>query len=151
MRLLEARNVLYEARTYDDALTNGNEVAKALDEDPDSVFKTLVCEDPRHEHFVFVIPVNEELDLKAAAKAAGRKSIALIPQKELLPLTGYLHGGCSPFGMKKAFPAFVDESALLFEAIYVSGGKRGTQVKISLDAFDAFFEVKYLNLTVVYR
>lgn len=147
MRLFDARCLAYEAREYDAALVNGNEVAKALSEDPDCVFKTLVCQDAHRNHFVFVIPVNAELDLKKAAKAAGCKSIALIPQKELLPLTGYVHGGCSPFGMKKHFATFVDESAELFSKIYVSGGRRGTQIGISPDSFSAFFEVRFIDLT----
>ena len=99
MRLLDAKSIPYEAREYDPEITSGPLVAAALGEDPDTVFKTLVTEGPKKEHFVFVIPVNAELDLKKAAKAARVKSIAMIPQKELLPLTGYIHGGCSPCGM----------------------------------------------------
>ena len=131
MRLLDAAKIPYKTRLYDPEITLGTEVARLLNEDPDRVFKTLVCESPNHEHFVFVIPVNAELDLKKAAKAAKTKSIDLIPQKELLPLTGYVHGGCSPIGMKKAFPTFIEESASLFEAIFVSGGRKGMQIEIS--------------------
>ena len=131
MRLLDAKSIPYEAREYDSEITSGPLVAAALGEDPDTVFKTLVTEGPKKEHFVFVIPVNAELDLKKAAKAARVKSIAMIPQKELLPLTGYIHGGCSPFGMKKPFPTFLDETAELFPNIFVSAGRRGYQVGIS--------------------
>ena len=131
MRLLDAKSIPYEAREYDPEITSGPLVAAALGEDPDTVFKTLVTEGPKKEHFVFVIPVNAELDLKKAAKAARVKSIAMIPQKELLPLTGYIHGGCSPFGMKKPFPTFLDETAELFPNIFVSAGRRGYQVGIS--------------------
>ena len=123
-------------------------MAKRLEEDPDRVFKTLVCESPAHEHFVFVIPVNAELDLKKAAKAAKAKSIDLIPQKELLPLTGYVHGGCSPIGMKKAFPTFIEESALLFESIFVSAGKKGMQMEISPTELASFCAASFLPLAV---
>ena len=131
MRLLDAAKIPYKTRFFDSEITLGTEVARLLGEDPDRVFKTLVCESPSHEHFVFVIPVNAELDLKKAAKAAKTKSIDLIPQKELLPLTGYIHGGCSPVGMKKPFTTFIEESASLFETICVSGGRRGLQIEIS--------------------
>lgn len=130
IRALESKKASFEIREYDASLTNGMEVANALGEDPCAVFKTLVCEDPKHNHYVFCLPVMMELDLKAAAKVCGAKSIALIPQKELLPLTGYIHGGCSPFGMKKRFPTYVEETAMLFDHIYVSGGRKGIQLCI---------------------
>jgi Cys-tRNA(Pro)/Cys-tRNA(Cys) deacylase len=131
MRLLDAAGIPYEAMFYDPGITNGEEVAKALGEDPECVFKTLVAENDKKEHFVFVVPVTGELDLKKAAKASLSKSISMIHQKELLPLTGYVHGGCSPIGMKKAFPTYIGEAAQLFDHIYVSAGKRGAQVKVS--------------------
>ena len=93
------------------------------------MYKTLVTEGSDRNHYVFVIPVREKLDLKACAKAAGVKSIAMIPQKELLPLTGYIHGGCSPVGMKKPFPTFFDETVILFDTILVSGGRVGVQIE----------------------
>ena len=130
-RLLDVAGIAYDSRFYDDLLTDGELIAKALGEDPDRVFKTLVTEDPNHNHFVFCIPVNAHLDLKKAAKAAKVKSISMILQKNLLPLTGYIHGGCSPIGMKKAFPTFIDETAQLHDTIFVSGGKRGCQVEIN--------------------
>ena len=148
MRLLDAKSIPYEAREYDPEITSGPLVAAALGEDPDTVFKTLVTEGPKKEHFVFVIPVNAELDLKKAAKAARVKSIAMIPQKELLPLTGYIHGGCSPFGMKKPFPTFLDETAELFPSIFVSAGRRGYQVGISPSGIISQIGASFADLTV---
>ena len=148
MRLLDAKSIPYEAREYDPEITSGPLVAAALGEDPDTVFKTLVTEGPKKEHFVFVIPVNAELDLKKAAKAARVKSIAMIPQKELLPLTGYIHGGCSPFGMKKPFPTFLDETAELFPSIFVSAGRRGYQVGISPLDIISQIGASFADLTV---
>ena len=148
MRLLDAKSIPYEAREYDPEITSGPLVAAALGEDPDTVFKTLVTEGPKKEHFVFVIPVNAELDLKKAAKAARVKSIAMIPQKELLPLTGYIHGGCSPFGMKKPFPTFLDETAELFPSIFVSAGRRGYQVGISPSDIISQIGASFADLTV---
>ena len=148
MRLLDAKSIPYEAREYDPEITSGPRVAAALGEDPDTVFKTLVTEGPKKEHFVFVIPVNAELDLKKAAKAARVKSIAMIPQKELLPLTGYIHGGCSPFGMKKPFPTFLDETAELFPNIFVSAGRRGYQVGISPSDIISQIGASFADLTV---
>ena len=148
MRLLDAKSIPYEAREYDPEITSGPLVAATLGEDPDTVFKTLVTEGPKKEHFVFVIPVNAELDLKKAAKAARVKSIAMIPQKELLPLTGYIHGGCSPFGMKKPFPTFLDETAELFPNIFVSAGRRGYQVGISPSDIISQIGASFADLTV---
>ena len=148
MRLLDAKSIPYEAREYDPEITSGPLVAAALGEDPDTVFKTLVTEGPKKEHFVFVIPVNAELDLKKAAKAARVKSIAMIPQKELLPLTGYIHGGCSPCGMKKPFPTFRDETAELFPSIFVSAGRRGYQVGISPSDIISQIGASFADLTV---
>lgn len=148
MRLLDAKSIPYEAREYDPEITSGPLVAAALGEDPDTVFKTLVTEGPKKEHFVFVIPVNAELDLKKAAKAARVKSIAMIPQKELLPLTGYIHGGCSPFGMKKPFPTFLDETAELFPNIFVSAGRRGYQVGIFPSDIISQIGASFADLTV---
>ena len=128
MRLLDAAGIAYRESVYDPETVDGLSVAKSIGEDPESVFKTLVTENENKEHFVFCVPVCGELDLKKAAKAAKSKSIAMIHQKELLPLTGYVHGGCSPIGMKKAFPTFIDETAQVFDQIYASGGKRGFQV-----------------------
>ena len=105
MRVLDQKKLPYKSHSYEpDASMSGVEIAALLGEDPDKVFKTLVTRGKSGQHYVFVVPVGEELELKKAAAASGEKSIALIPQKELLPLTGYVHGGCSPIGMKKPFP-----------------------------------------------
>ena len=130
-RLLDASHISYFAHFYNAEVTDGEEVARLVDADPNRVFKTLVTEDPNHHYYVFCIPVNAHLDLKKAAKAAHAKSISMILQKNLLPLTGYIHGGCSPIGMKKAFPTFIEETAQLFDTIMVSAGKRGCQVELS--------------------
>ena len=138
MRLLDRAALTYIPHYYDPSETQGTAVAALLGEEEERVFKTLVTESGDRQHFVFVIPVAETLDLKKAARAAGVKSIAMIKQKELLPLTGYVHGGCSPVGMKKPFPTFIEESALLYERIYVSAGKPGAQVELSPDALAAY-------------
>ena len=119
-----------------------------LGESVECVFKTLVTEGPGREHFVFVIPVAETLDLKKAARAVGVKNIAMIPQKELLPLTGYVHGGCSPVGMKKPFPTFIDETALLCERFYCSAGRVGAQVEVSAEALAEYIGAEFADLTV---
>ena len=107
------------------------EVAAALGEDPEKVFKTLVTVGKTGQHYVFMIPVAKELDLKKCAGAVGEKSVEMIPQKDLLPLTGYIHGGCSPIGMKKPFRTVIDASAEGFDTILFSGGKIGFQVELS--------------------
>ncbi len=120
------------ARTYGGGALGGVEVARVLGLDPARVFKTLVTRAASGEHYVFLVPVEAELDLKRAARAVGEKSVAMIPQKELLPLTGYVHGGCSPIGMKKRFRTVIDRSAEGAETIYFSAGKVGHQVEVSL-------------------
>ena len=131
MRLLDVAGITYTPHEYDPETVDGMEVAKCLGEDPDCVFKTLICENQAHEYFVFDIPVNRELNLKKAAKACHSKSIELIPLKKLLPLTGYVHGGCSPIGLKKPFPVYIDETAQLFDTMFISAGKRGYQAELS--------------------
>ena len=131
MRLLDAKKISYESFSYPPEVTDGEQVAKQLGEDPAAVFKTLVTVSDKGEHFVFCVPVCASLDLKRAAKAAGAKSVAMIKQNELEPLTGYVHGGCSPVGMKKRFATFIDESAQGLSAMYVSAGKLGWQMKLS--------------------
>ena len=132
MRLIENSGTAYHAYEYDisDGMIDALSIARKIGRSPDEVFKTLVSEAPGHEYFVFVVPAASELDLKKAARAANRKSIELIPLKQLLPLTGYIHGGCSPLGMKKTFPTFIDESAILFETICVSGGRVGLNLAV---------------------
>lgn len=130
MRLLDVKKIKYQAYEYSSDVTDGESVAKLLGEDDRCVFKTLVTVSDKREYAVFCVPVCATLDLKLAAKAAGFKSVAMIKQKELEPLTGYIHGGCSPVGMKKRFKTFIDESAQNFAEIYVSAGKVGRQIKI---------------------
>ena len=133
-RVLDSKKIEYELHTYEaDPTLTGEQIAGILGEDIEKVFKTLVTEGKTGQHYVFVVPVCAELDLKKAAKAAGEKSIAMIKQKDLLPLTGYVHGGCSPVGMKKAFPTFIHESANNFEKMFVSAGKVGCQIEIAPD------------------
>lgn len=135
MRMLETEGISYIERTYDvsDGAIDAVSVAHKVGVDPEQVFKTLVTAGDDRNHYVFVIPAGEMLDLKACARAAGVKSIAMIPQKELLPLTGYIHGGCSPVGMKKLFPTFFDETVILFDDICVSGGRVGTQIQVNTE------------------
>ncbi len=132
MRLLEQKKISYQAHSYeaDPALT-GEQIAEILHEDADRVFKTLVTQGKSGQYYVFVVPVKAELDLKKAAKAAGEKAIVMIKQKELLPLTGYVHGGCSPIGMKKPFPTFIHETAEKQEKMFVSAGKVGFQIELA--------------------
>ena len=134
MRILEQKKISYQSYNYlNTGAVSGVEVAQALGENPDVVFKTLVTEGKSGEHYVFVIPVEKELNLKKAAKSVGEKSIEMIKQKELLPLTGYIHGGCSPIGMKKQFVTTIDKSAEDYEKIIFSAGKIGYQVEITLE------------------
>lgn len=134
MRVLEQKKIPYESYNYvDSGVTSGIEVASVLNQDPNQVFKTLVTIGSSKNNFVFVIPVNKELDLKKAAKAVGEKNISMIKSKELLPLTGYIHGGCSPIGMKKQFKTTIDVSAENFDTIIFSAGKIGYQVQVSLE------------------
>lgn len=130
MRLLEQKKIPYEHRTYPHGAeaVDGLTVARSLGQDPASVFKTLVARGASGKYYVFVVPVTGELHLKKAAKAAGEKSVAMIAVKELLSLTGYVRGGCSPVGMKKLFPTIFHHTALSFDAIAVSAGKIGDQV-----------------------
>ena len=148
MRLLDSLEVQFKEHTYPaDTALSGTEVAELIGEDPGRVFKTLVTVGASHEHYVFVIPVSSELNLKKAAKAVGEKSIEMIRSRELLPLTGYIHGGCSPIGMKKFFTTTIDESAILYDAIIFSAGKIGFQVEISLDELRKAIEVSLAELT----
>ena len=134
MRILDQKKLPYESYTYDsDGAISGMEVAAALNQNPNQVFKTLVTIGASKKNYIFVVPVCGELNLKKAAKVVGEKSIEMIKSKELLPLTGYVHGGCSPIGMKKFFPTTIHETAKEFETIIFSGGKIGYQVEISLE------------------
>lgn len=134
MRVLDQKKVPYEMYTYADTeAISGVEVAAVLGQNPNQVFKTLVTVGASKKNYVFVIPVCAELNLKKAAKAVGEKSIEMIKSKELLPLTGYIHGGCSPIGMKKLFTTTIDESAKDWDTIIFSAGKIGYQVEVSLE------------------
>ncbi|SFI11287.1 Cys-tRNA(Pro)/Cys-tRNA(Cys) deacylase [Pseudobutyrivibrio sp. OR37] len=132
MRVLDSKKISYESHSYEpDATMTGEEIAGVLGEPAEKVFKTLVTQGKTGAYYVFVVPVVEELDLKKAAKAAGEKSIAMIKQKDLLGLTGYVHGGCSPIGMKKQFPTFIHETAAGYDKVFVSAGKVGFQIELS--------------------
>lgn len=128
-RLLDQKNIKYIIHTYENAIS-GIEVANTLNEEYDSVFKTLVTVSNTNNHYVFLVPVNKELDLKKAAKIVNEKSIEMIKQKDLLPLTGYIHGGCSPIGMKKQFKTIIDKTSK--NKIFISAGKIGYQIEIEL-------------------
>ena len=133
MRILERQKVPYTPHTYpheEGVAVDGATVAAMIGRDPAEVYKTLVAVGASKGHYVFVIPVEAELDLKKAAKAAGEKSVAMLPLKELTPLTGYVRGGCSPVGMKKAFPTFFHSEAMERSAILVSAGRIGSQVEV---------------------
>lgn len=150
MRLLDQADITYVSNFYtvDDGALDGISVARKIGQNPEEVFKTLVCQGHSGNFYVFVIPVAESLDLKKAAKACGEKSIEMIPQKLLLPNTGYVHGGCSPVGMKKPYPTYIDETALLFDRFYVSAGKIGTQVGLNPEKLAAYIAAAFVPLTV---
>ena len=149
MRILEQHGIPYQSHCYlQSGAIGGVEVAAALRENPAQVFKTLVTVGRSGGHFVFVIPVQEELDLKKAARAAGEKSIEMIRQKELLPLTGYVHGGCSPIGMKKTFPTFLDRQATQFSTIFFSAGKIGYQVEVAPEQLSDLLRYEIADLCV---
>lgn len=134
MRILDQKKIPYEAHFYDSTeAISGTEVAEVLGQNPKQVFKTLVTVGASKKNYVFVVPVWAELHLKKAAKAVGEKSIEMIKSKELLPLTGYIHGGCSPIGMKKFFTTTIHETAKEFDTIIFSGGKIGCQVEMKID------------------
>jgi Cys-tRNA(Pro)/Cys-tRNA(Cys) deacylase len=141
MRVLEQHGTEFEIFSYSSEFTNAAEAAKTLGEDPESLFKTLVAVGKSKEHYVFMIPSCEELDLKKAAAATGEKSVEMIPQKELLPLTGYVHGGCSPIGMRKQFDTYIDETSVLFDRICFSGGRVGFMVKMKVSDLNSIIPV----------
>ena len=132
VRILEANKIPHTTHEYevDEEDLSGETVAKKIGADPDSVFKTLVAVGDKNGLNVFCIPVSTELNLKKAATASGNKSIEMIKVKELLPLTGYIRGGCTPIGMKKQYPTYIDETAQLFDHIYISAGMRGMQMQL---------------------
>ena len=149
MRQLAKANVPFETSEYavDESDLSGVHAAAALGTDPDHVFKTLVARGDKNGLSVFCIPVAEELDLKKCAAVTGDKRLEMIHVKELLGLTGYVRGGCSPIGMKKKYPTWIDETATLCDRIYVSAGVRGQQLILAPDDLAAFIDARYADLT----
>lgn len=150
MRQLDKANINYETIEYevDENDLSGIHIAETTGMNPDIMFKTLVAKGEKSGPLVFCIPVNLELDLKKCAAAVKDKRVELIPVKELLGLTGYIRGGCSPIGMKKKFPTFFDESALLYDKITVSAGVRGCQLLIDREKLISYINAELFNLTV---
>ena len=149
MRLLKQAGIEYDTSEYevDESDLSGVHAAAMLGVDPDCMFKTLVTRGAGKSLYVFLIPVAEELELKKCAAAAGEKKVEMIHVKELPVLTGYIRGGCSPIGMKKKYPTFIDEVATLFDRIYVSAGQRGQQLILDPEDLRAFTEAKFADLT----
>lgn len=149
MRILDQKKIPYKAHCYlDSGAVSGTDVAAALGEDTNRAFKTLVTVGKSGKSYVFAVPVAKELDLKKAASAVGEKNIEMIKSKELLPLTGYVHGGCSPIGMKKFFTTTFDESARLFPTIFFSAGKIGYQVEVNPADLKKVIPFSYAPITV---
>lgn len=149
MRILDGKKIEYNHYNYlESGAISGMEVAETLNENPDMVFKTLVTVGKSGNHYVFLLPVNKELDLKKAAKSVGEKNIEMIKSKDLLPLTGYIHGGCSPIGMKKFFKTVIHETASKFDKILFSGGKIGYQVEVSLQDLSKIIKYDLADIVV---
>lgn len=146
MRILSQNKLDFTPHEYDGTIVDGESVAKSLGKNPDQVFKTLVTIANTGENFVFVLPVNSSLNLKKAANSVGVKKIEMIKQKELLPLTGYIHGGCSPIGMKKPFKTIIEETASIYNTIIFSAGKRGYQVEMSPELLKNFINAEYADI-----
>ncbi len=149
MRILDGKKIEYNHYNYlESGAISGMEVAETLNENPDMVFKTLVTVGKSGNHYVFLLPVNKELDLKKAAKSVGEKNIEMIKSKDLLSLTGYIHGGCSPIGMKKFFKTVIHETASKFDKILFSGGKIGYQVEVSLQDLSKVIKYDLADIVV---
>ena len=149
MRVLDSKKITYKSHNYlSTGAISGTEVAEALGENPDAVFKTLVTVSKTKKYYVFLVPVEKELDLKKAASVVGEKKIEMLKAKELLPLTGYVHGGCSPIGMKKFFKTTIDKSAEQFDTIIFSGGKIGYQVEVSLNDLSKVIRYELADITI---
>ena len=149
IRLLEQKKVEFTVHNYiGTGAVGGMEIVDVLNENPDQVFKTLVTVGKTGQHYVYLVPVNCELDLKKAAKAVGEKYIEMVKSSELLGLTGYIHGGCSPIGMKKLFKTTVHESAQNFDKIMFSGGKIGLQIETSLEKLKKVIPLTLYDLIV---
>ena len=150
MRILQQNKIEYVSYYYGDTdAISGTEVASVLKENPDQVFKTLVTVGSSKINYVFLVPVNKELDLKKAAKSVGEKSVEMVKSKDLLLLTGYIHGGCSPIGMKKQFRTIIDISAKEFSTIIFSAGKIGYQVELSLEQLKKVINFDLADISVV--
>ena len=148
MRILDSKKIKYNNYSYVNTdATSGVDVAAAIGADVNQVFKTLVTVGKTSNHYVFVVPVQKELDLKKAAKAVNEKSIEMLKQKDLLPLTGYIHGGCSPIGMKKFFKTTIDDSAKQFQTIIFSAGKIGYQVEVTLEDLSKVIRYDLCDIT----
>lgn len=147
-RLLDSAGIAYELVPYeaDEADLSAVRVAATLGEDAGQVFKTIVLHGDRSGHFVCVVPGDREIDLKKAARVSGNKKCELLPMKELLPVTGYIRGGCSPVGMKKPFPTYIHLTAQRFDTIYVSAGQRGLQVRIDPEALARVVRARFAEL-----
>ena len=149
MRILDGKKIEYNHYNYlESGAISGMEVAETLNENPDMVFKTLVTVGKSGNNYVFLLPVNKELDLKKAAKSVGEKNIEMIKSKDLLPLTGYIHWGCSPIGMKKFFKTVIHETASKFDKILFSGGKIGYQVEVSLQDLSKVIKYDLADIVV---
>ena len=148
MRVLDSKKLAYNHYAYDNSTVNGVEVARLLGQEPERVFKTLVTRGKSGGFFVFMVPVAEELDLKKAARACGEKAVEMLPKKELLPRTGYVHGGCSPIGMKKPFRTVAHETAKDFDTILFSAGKIGLQIETSLANLQKAVPVELADIIV---
>lgn len=148
IRILESKNISFDIKEYeiDENDLSGESVAEKIGANNEEVFKTLVAKGDKTGYCVFCIPVNFELNLKKAAKSSGNKSVELIKVKELFPLTGYVRGGCSPIGMKKLFPTFIDETAQLFERIFISAGIRGMQIQINPEDLRNLINAEFFDL-----
>ena len=147
VRLLTQKKLAFQTHDYTDSgAVSGLEVAQALGQEPQRMFKTLVTEGRSGAHYVFLVPVAGELDLKKAASVVGEKSVAMIKSKDLLPLTGYIHGGCSPVGMKKFFQTVIDQSAAQFDTIFFSGGRIGLQIETSLTELEKVIRFRLADI-----
>ena len=146
MRQLDRKKLDYRVHTYDGGALSGTQVARVLGQAESCVFKTLVTVGRSGAYYVFMVPVAQELHLKKAAAAVGEKSVAMLPQRELLPLTGYVHGGCSPIGMKKQFPTVIDATAACCETIFFSAGKIGLQIETDPKTLEAVIPLQYSDI-----
>ena len=150
LRMLDALGIPHDVHVLDaTAEMSGVDIARIAGQDPDHVFKTLVTQGKSGEHYVFMIPVACELDLKKAAACAGEKSIQMIKARELFDLTGYVHGGCSPLGMKRVFPTFIDETCVLYDTILFSAGRIGMQIEMPFEELTRAIDIEPADLIVI--